>query len=194
MNPIMSRFDEIVNSRGGAKIVAITTHTPVKLLKRGRKSGDLCPVGSLFKLTDREVIIACNYENCVNRQLEREGKEGDFKASVLWGGKGKHVEGSACLIHHVEKPGIVYIAAKLIKDLGEMYLDGNGKPVDKKRMEDWLPKEGTESIIEWRVIKVDNITAIRYQGNETVKPITLPTTQPVSIPQTQPEKVELETQ
>lgn len=164
---------EAIVANGGAKLVGLTIKTEPKLLKKNRETGEPCPFHNVTRISERVVMLGCNYGNCVNNQRDREGLETDFVPQQLWNGKGQHVEGHPFLIQHVDT-GKKYIAVKNQKNGSECY-HADGKIVDIKTLSNFMPKsgegntQGVESPVNWRVISLDNIIGVRYAGEAFVK-------------------------
>jgi hypothetical protein len=167
---MLDKLEEIVASRPGAKIVGLTTQTEPKLLKKSRKTGEPTPFGSVVRKTERVAVLACQYESCVNRQLEREDKPAEFVAGALWNGKGRHVEGHPFLVEHTET-GKRYIAIMPLQTHRDWW-EADGKPIDPVLLAEYLPKpgknesQGTDKPVLWRTVAVDNVLAARYAGEE----------------------------
>lgn len=174
---MLSQLEEIVQ-KPGAKIVGMTTRTQPKLLKKSRITGEPCPHKEVTRITERTVIIACNYESCVNRQRAREDMPNDFRAEELWKGKGKHVENHPFLIEHTET-GQQYVALMNLRTNKDDWFDENNNPLDPAALKDYLPKpqehskQGTDKKVFWRTIEISNVVAVRYATIEEQQPKTI---------------------
>lgn len=69
-----------LNDGGSAAYATITAQLEQKMLKRGNPLKD----AKVTKLVSYRVRLNCNYQNSVNAQREREGKETDFISKGAW--------------------------------------------------------------------------------------------------------------
>ncbi len=172
---MLKELESIVATKGG-KFVGLTIKTEPKLLKKDRETGVPCPYNNVQRISERVVVLGCNYSNCVNNQREREGLEADFNPQQLWNGKGRHVEGHPFLVEHVDT-GKKYLAVMNLKNGVESWF-ANGKTIDFKALTNFLPKpkeegapnsQGLEKIVNWRTIALENVIGVRYAGEATSK-------------------------
>jgi len=92
-----NQFIEMLrNWNFGAQPVSIQYVTSPKLNAQGKAK-----FGEVTKIANVGGMVGYCYENSVNNQLEREGKEKEFISQSLWNGKGKRL--SLALSTHVEK-------------------------------------------------------------------------------------------
>jgi hypothetical protein len=165
---MLSQLEAIV-SKPGAKIVGMTTRTMPKLLKKNRKTGEPCLHKAVYRISERVVILACQYESCVNRQRTREDETPDFQAEQLWNGKGRHVPGHPFLVEHTET-GKRYVAVMHLSVGQDLWCDEDGNAIDPATLVDFLPlpsdnkRQGTEKPVYWRTVELSNVVSVRYAG------------------------------
>lgn len=147
-----------INEIKGTTIIAVDIVSEPKMRKTNN------PYLGTTKVTTLSGIIGYSYENSVNLQLEREGKEADFKAQPrAWGTyennwiahKGNYylpikVQGSS-------DPVFVREGVEIKKEVLEPFLYDSNKP---------HTQEGLEKEIVVRDIKIDSIRVIRMMGEE----------------------------
>lgn len=75
---------------------------------------------NIKKIANVNCFLGAIYENSVNNELEREGKERDFIAKPLWNGKGQRVNG--VLAFHPEK-NEYYLSIKPQRTLKSIFFD-----------------------------------------------------------------------
>jgi hypothetical protein len=152
---------ELVSANKGAEPVSIDIMSDIT--KTLKKTGNPFLSAIVTKSTTLSGFIGFDYENSVNRQLGREGKEQEFES---------HPRSWGTLInpYFVEHKGSYYLQMKVEASSMPVYrVDRVEVPVEK--VEAWLPKKSepkTQSELDKKVIlrdvKVDNILALRYNG------------------------------
>jgi hypothetical protein len=159
---------DALNKINTTRICVIVTRTRPKLLKKHRVTKEPCPFAEVERIAERRVVIGADYENCVNRQLDREGAEPEFKAEALWGGAGRHVPGNRFLVELVEHTSTKkrYLAfLPLDTDVKDRWTCEAGD-VDVAALDGFLPAEstpnqGTEKAVFWRTVGVENVVQVR---------------------------------
>lgn len=117
----------------GCKAVSIVLNTVPKMNKNVEKGVPNPYYGRVTKRAYYGVLIGFNYENSVNNQLFREGKEGDFEAVAR--AYGEHVEGTPVIEHN----GKFYLQCKLQRTIStQFYVDG--EPVEESVVEPYIVK------------------------------------------------------
>ena len=133
---------------------------------RSRKTGN--PYKAIYKLSKVNGISGADYENSVNNQLEREGKENDFSA-------GERSWGTRISPTLVENKGKSYLAMHVQKTSKPTYLvDKNSMltVIDKKKIENFIiqPSKPTQGGVEKNVIyrnySLENIKYIAIGGEK----------------------------
>ena len=156
---------ELFEAVKGTTFVGIDYCAPVTMLKTGN------PYKSsvVTKTTSLTAQFGTDYQNKVNKQLTKEGKEADFEAGQRsWGenlGKGIILN---------EKTG--EISVQLISDSApaEVVYRIDGQVVDKTVLEPFIPvkkpsgNQGTDKEIVPRAYRIDRIKALRMNGEEYV--------------------------
>ena len=111
-------------------------------------------------------LFAVNYKDCVNKQLDREGKEADFVAEkAKWG---IQTGDSKVLQHHVNADGDFeeYFSFNPRNYLDGWYQDFQGNEIDKEKVEPFVrPKstssrQGTDKEVVWRTYKIKSLVAV----------------------------------
>lgn len=154
---LMSLLSEV----RGATFATIIASTDPKLKKTGNT------LGSVRKVSRVNVTLGFQYENAVNRQLAREGAEPEFEAAPRqWGRKVSPM--------FVEHKGKMYLETKVEKALGHSFQDAEGKEIDSKLVEPFLParsdssRQGTEKEILVRDYAIDSIVGISFKGEDYI--------------------------
>lgn len=155
-------IEMLKNWKYGAQPVSVQYVTSPKLNKLGKSK-----FGNVIKIANVGGMIGYVYENSVNNQKEREGKERDFLAQSLWKGKGKRL--STALSMHIEK-GKYYLTFKHQQTFKSFFFDSQLNMVNINELKscfyDNTPKnqgvdEGNE--IHHREILIDNIRKIKFR-------------------------------
>lgn len=76
----VEQIKQLINDGGSAKFALIVGKVEEKL----KKTNNPLRTAKVEKLVSYQVALNCNYQNKVNAQREREGKEADFKAKENW--------------------------------------------------------------------------------------------------------------
>jgi hypothetical protein len=141
----------------GATFATLITETVPKLKKTGNN------LGHVRKVSRVNVCLGFQYDNAVNRQLGREGQEGDFVAAPRqWG-----VKVTPMIVEHKEK---FYLETKVEKSLDSQYIDENGEEIPFELVEPFLParrkssRQGTEKEILVRDYSLDSLKSIAFNG------------------------------
>jgi len=155
---------EFIKGIKGATTVGIDYESPVKMKKTGNPFADRC----VTKSQSVSGMIGVNYENSVNRQLVREGKEPEFEAQArTWG---EHV--SSAIV--VSKDGNFSIILQAVNPPQNVQYFMDGAPIDKSVIEDFLPvrkpsaHQGTEKPVMNQTFRLDRVKSIRVKGQEIV--------------------------
>ena len=163
MNKISrNELRNVLLNQASATPVTVTAMTDA----RAKKTNN--PFGRIFKMSRVNGFTGFSYENSVNRQREREGKDKNFEAqNRSWGEKVNN-----CL---VEKDGEWYISLKVEKVLDKpkyLYYD-NQKGLtflSKDKIENLLPKshgaekQGLDKEVIYRNYKLESIVSIAING------------------------------
>ncbi len=163
----LEELAELLEERRGAEFVSFTAATRPRLLKKGRESGDPCPVADLLKVSRVLAILGFRYERSVQNQLEREGLPAEtFEAKPRpWG---EHRGG--CLIEH---KGKLFLEAKVERSIDHTSYDDQRKTWTGFELAEFLPtkkgsgRQGTEKAVILRDYSLENIREIRM-GGETL--------------------------
>jgi hypothetical protein len=122
--------------------------------------------GTVTRIANVGVMIGYVYENSVNNQLEREGKEREFLAQPLWKGKGKRI--STALATHIEK-GTFYLTYKAQQTFRALHLDANLNIIPNSVIKAYFPQsdpskyQGTETAIYHREVSIENVRRIKFR-------------------------------
>jgi len=155
----------------GSEIVTIHTNTDARLRKTSKYDKTVKnPYPNVRKCSKVNGLFDVSYENCVNNQLAREGKEAEFKAEKpQWG---ESVNDSKTVVHHVNKDGEYgqYFNFNPRNHLETYYVDENGEKLDKADIEAFISdkkkssRQGTDNEIIWRRYKIDSLIMASMQG------------------------------
>ena len=152
----------ILNGKKGAFFATIFSRTKPDMNKTNNPYYD-----KVLKESEVNVCLNWIYENAVNNQREREGKEPDFEAEPRsWGVR---IPKHPFVIHK----GKLYLEAKIQKSLGHKY-KLNGKEISEEIIQRYLRKktEGSrqklETPVKLRDYSIDNIISIIMDGEQYV--------------------------
>jgi len=152
----------LLNWNFGAQPASIQSITEPVINKEGKAR-----FGAVTKIGSVNCIIDFNFEDAVNRELKKEGKEADFKVSALWKGKGKHI--NRRLVEHVET-GVKYLAYKYQRSLRSLYFDSvlNFIPTAIMKQYFYNSKPTNQGVEEGREIlprtlKIENIRKLKFR-------------------------------
>jgi hypothetical protein len=149
-----------LNSSNAAKIISLDIETEPNMRKTNNPYKDGCT-----KTSSLTGIVHFNYENSVNRQLEREGK--DFLTFTAQERKWGTLNGA-----WVEHKGKYYLQVKVEKASDSVY-KYKGEEIPIEKIESFLyesSKPNTQFAIDKEVvvrdIKIENIKRIRMDKEE----------------------------
>ena len=145
-------------NRPGAHIVTLTTDSEARMNKKGN------PYYGARKLAQKNGIINWRYENAVNNQRAREGKEADFEAYPrVWG---KRLDGQPWVLYHDQ----YYLELKVQRTLSEVYYLED-KFLDKAELMKYGLKDeedgGRQELdkpVKLRDYRLDHICGIKFDG------------------------------
>lgn len=154
---------EILLNRKGATPIAFSAITDTKAKKTGN------PYAAVLKFSAVQAMTGINYENNVNNQLAREGKEADFVAQErTWG---ENVNGSL-----VVKGDKSYLVARVLRAKKPVFIvkgrDGKLSTIAKAAIAHLLPAErkaenqGTDKEVVYRNYSLENIRSISIDGKK----------------------------
>lgn len=158
--------DKLLGLSKGGNFVTIQTITPIVMNKGGRGGTAVNPFldDGIQKISTVNCQLQGDYENAVNKQLEREGKPNTFtSAARVWGSR---VNGTSVVEHN----GEYYMAYRALKCLKTRMMDSEGHFVSEKTITPWVRKksaskrQGTDTEIVWRTPKLANIRKIHING------------------------------
>jgi hypothetical protein len=145
----------------GAQPVSIQYVTEPKLTAEGKAK-----FGAITKIANVGGMVGYVYENSVNNQLEREGKEREFVAQPLWKGKGKRL--SLALSTHIEK-GTFYLTYKAQQTFRSFHFDSALNFIPNAIIKQFFPAsdpakyQGTETAIYHREIAIENVKRLKMR-------------------------------
>lgn len=170
--PTFNNLDDLLSQINGSRIVQLRTKTQEVLNKKSRVDSRPNPyTQGVSKLAVRNVIIGTDYSNVVNNQLAKEEKIGDFVPEAQWRGKGRRI--SKFLVEHTEShKKYLAILPKTDKNnfsiTKSVYVDNaTGLEIDSNLLKEFkAPKydsenQGTDKIVRWQVIEVNNIVGLK---------------------------------
>lgn len=148
----------------GTMAVSIDTNTEVD--KSMRKTGNPFYGMGIRKLSTMNGLIGFDYENSVNNQALREGKETREAKPRKWG---VLTDDRLFVVHN----GKWYLQMKVQSATNVRYQYPNGNSIDVAVLEDFMPEKSRSSTqidltkeIFVRDITASNITAMRFKGAE----------------------------
>jgi len=156
-------FVNMLIERHGA--TALTLHSTTDQ-KSKLRAAFLRENGPVFKQSRTNGMINYRYEDSVNRQRVREGKEADFEVSErTWG---ERVPFTPFVTHH----GRLYVTMKVQSAKTPKYVDGPGEDaneIDKPAAEHWYARSNSsrqdvDDEIIHREFRIDHLTAVTMQS------------------------------
>jgi hypothetical protein len=164
-------FDLITEiSASGASAVSLVMNTVPDIKKKNRITKGTTPSEyfDIRKVSYVNGFLNFDYQNSVNRQLEREGQEADFKVQSAWF---EHVTGDARpIVRQKADHSKIYVQVKCERVLDAKYILPNGDEVDSATLADYLPlpskpkNQGTEKPIITFTVSLDNVTSFTAKG------------------------------
>jgi hypothetical protein len=154
-------IEMLMNWNFGAQPVSLQYVTEPKLTPEGKAK-----FGNVTKIANVGGMVGYVYENSVNNQLEREGKEREFMAQPLWKGAGKRL--STALSTHVTK-GTFYLTYKAQQTFRALHFDNALNFIPSAVIKQYFPAsdpakyQGTETAIYHREISIDNVKRLKFQ-------------------------------
>lgn len=157
-----------INDGGSATFATIVAMVEQKMLKRNNPLKDA--------LIEKEVkynfLLNAVYQNAVNKQLEREGKEANFETSSNWHEKVYDgINGS--IVRNKKSPENTYLSG-IVKDSEVFGYFVDGVPATTEQVEiikqfrqksNGAANQGLENEIIFRTIKISNIKEVRSNGS-----------------------------
>lgn len=160
--------NQLVNLLNGVTVetpAKIVTETEVKMKKTNNPY-----YGEVKKRTTSNVLLSFNYENEVNRERAKEGKEFDFQAKErAWGAK----LGNTPIITN---NGQLYLSVRFLKSEGSTF-SHNDQAIDKSVLTEWLQESNsnaagqglnTQNEVVVRTYKIVNVKEITLNGETYV--------------------------
>ncbi len=177
----VQQLQEMLTSSAGAKIVTIVTITEPEMRKAIKISKETLEdsvlenpyYNNVIKVSRVNAMINWHYDNAVNAQLKREGKEADFKPKERKWGTRLH---NSPFVSHVRKSdgkNCLYLEVKVNSSLGHAYYNpSTGLQIPMEHVEPFLKEkssskeyQGTDKEIILRDYDVANIATIVFDGN-----------------------------
>lgn len=155
----------------GARPITVVMRTEKPLLKKDRITGQTHTHGRFVtKVARFSAFLNFDYENSVNLERAREGKEADFHGGSSWF---RHKEGDPKpIVRHKDNEAQAYLQLKYQKKLGDTYLLSNGNIVTEEQIAGLLPKKPTDNNqgVDKKVITVvsslENLMSLTADGCE----------------------------
>lgn len=152
-----SQLVEILEAEKGAEMVSVYIGTDPRMRKTDN------PYIGALKFQTLSGIVGYDYENSVNNQLVREGKEADFKAEPRsWG-----VRISPKWVLHNDTR---YLTLKIQGTSAPTFIL-NGEEIPYEKVKPFIPEKkspATQADLEKKIkhtdIKIDNIISINMKG------------------------------
>jgi len=156
---------KLLNDIRGAKPITFEFASAPNMLAKSKIDGTPNPFrNDINKVRKYNVIVNFIYENSVNRQRDREGKDADFTAGQL--PFGRHTGDNRVVITN---KGCDYIQCKLEKVVEQHYEKiSTGALVDDAQLADFFSTkkasegQGTDKAIIVMTILTDNVTAFTH--------------------------------
>jgi len=151
-----SIFDVLDNIRG-AKILSVVAAT-VPEVTGGQSSRFY---NRVMRLSNPTIQINYDYENAVNKQLDKNGQEQDFVGGSTWYTVDTDEKGRLTPWARHKKTNELYLRYRLIQNNKSMYIDPiSGKEIPFIDIEPYLRSNKSKTGVEVRVMKLENVKAI----------------------------------
>lgn len=153
---------DLLTNNKGATPISLQYVTKPKINKEGKNI-----FGEVTRIANIQAFLGTNYENSVNRQLQREEKEAKFEAKPLWNGKGIRINFS--LAKHSET-GKFYMSYLPLKTLKSFHFDQFTNLIPNDVVKQYFyqssnnNQQGTEKEIFHREIGIENIRKFKMKG------------------------------
>lgn len=152
-------------SQKGARPITLLMRTDARLRKRNN------PFGKVRKVSVINGFLNFDYQASVNRQLEREGKEADFKTQGNWF---EHIADSTrAIVRRKQNPEQLYLQVKSEHAITSKYVGADGNEIERAALEAagvlpkrYVPKQGTDKPIYSFIVALESIIAFTCD-NET---------------------------
>jgi len=145
----------------GARPMTVTLRTIKDLTKKQRIELN---AAELIKIATHQVFLNFDYKAAVNRQLEREGKEANFKTKKS---HYTHAEGDPRpIVRHRDDASKVYLQLKVESKLRELYLSPDGHVMDNAIIHGAIPatakpkNQGVDKSIITMTPSLDSVVSI----------------------------------
>jgi len=169
-----------VKGTSGASLDSVVEMKPLKKSRETKIPFDKAFKGPIFCTKHEFVFIGANYENAVNNQLVREGKEDDFVSQPLpWG---EWVGDTMKVIHHNDNFYLRYYTDMSANSASSEriyhYADGKlltSEEIDLLFAEYMSPvsedsgRQETDKAVKPKNVKMDGIMKVKFGGNEYVR-------------------------
>jgi hypothetical protein len=153
-----------INDGGSATFATITANVEQKMLKRNNPLKN----SVITKKVKYNFLLNAIYQNAVNKQREKEGKEADFQSSSNWHEKVYDgVNGS--IVRNKKSPEQTYLSG-IVRDAEvlQYYVDGIAASPEEmevikafKQSSSSAKNQELEKEIIFRTIKIENIIEVR---------------------------------
>ena len=156
----------ILNDISGARALTVCFASAPKMLVKSRINKVPNPFrDNVNKIRTYNCMVNFSYENSVNRQRSREGKEVNFVAQDSYG---SHIGDNRIIIEH---HGQLYMQVKLQKVVKSYYKNiATDRLIKPSQLEEFFSprkpskSQGLSSEVKVIRIKIDNITELRHAG------------------------------
>ena len=167
----MQVLKNLINDGGSATFARVEATVSQKQLKRGNPLAN----SEITKDVVLNVMLNAKYSDMVNRRLEKEGKDADFKAVANWHEKVfDGVNGS--IVTNKNKPGETYYLLAVVQSAKTEGYFVNGQLATAEQeatIKEFKPKrtgsehQGLDNEVIVRTIKVENINLVKC-GDEVL--------------------------
>lgn len=156
---------DILKQQKGVTFVTLTSVTTPRMRKTDNPYYKGSGEWNLRKISRVNGAIGWVYENSVNYQREREGKEADFESYPRQWGQRLY---PTPLVYHPKKDKY-YLEVKVEKRLETKYVTNNGKEVPIEELKPFLynssgGRQGVDNKIKLRDYSIKNIKKIRMNS------------------------------
>lgn len=166
LNQLVEIVKTEIDSKKTPSLINFTNETPVKMLKTGN------PYASsiLTKENTKTYLPIFDYEARVNKNMKKEGVEGQHELGVLSGKK--HI--GNCLLTDTKTETKFYIMVEQFDAIAssKTIYRLDGKVIDKSVVEQWLPKKSASYGSQGQENKVQVITpSLQYVKRITINKV-----------------------
>lgn len=148
-------IEQLINDGHSAKFASMLAEVEQKQLKRGNPLAN----NKVTKLVQYQMLLNANYQNMVNNQREREGKEANFEAKENWFKKVNDGFNGSIVCNKNNENSYYLLFACNDSKTKKYFIDGvEATPEQIETIKQFKPKSNSSIV---RTVKLDGIKEIK---------------------------------